>query len=372
MKVVCDRAALVEALALAGSVVPTRTNVKVLRSLAINAEDGLLTVAATNTDVDISIGVPQVEIQTPGKALIPSDKLNQIVRACEDSTVSFETDGKNHLVVRSEDAVFKLNGADPKAFQGAKDFPENAENAFTCSASVLRTLIGRTLFAIAAESSRFAISGVLVEKRGKQLRFVATDGRRLAVAIGDVEGGPEDETFILPSKPLQILNKLVDDPDATVSIVRDESQAIFRIGEGADAAVLSTNLVEGKFPPFEDVIPKDQDKKVCFESSELGSAVRRAALLTNEESKGVRMNFSDDKLLLSSSASEMGEAEIQVELKSYQGEPIEIGFNPTYLTDALRVVDAPEIEIELKAPNKPGVMKVGSSFTYVVMPVNLT
>jgi DNA polymerase-3 subunit beta len=371
MKVVCDRAALVEALALAGSVVPSRTSVPVLRSLAITAEDGVLTVAATNTEVDISIGVPQVEIQTPGKALIPSDKLNQVVRACEDSTITLETE-KNYLMVRSEDAHFKLIGTDPKEFQGVKGFPEDAPSCFTCSASVLRTLIGRTLFATAVENSRYAISGVLAEKRANRLRFVATDGRRLAVALGDVKGGPENDTFIIPSKPLQILNKLVDDPDATVSIAHDDAQAIFKIGEGPDAAVLSANLVEGQFPPFEDVIPKDQDKKVCFESSELGSAVRRAALLTNEESKGVRMTFTDEKLLLSSRASGMGEAEIQVELKSYQGDPIEIGFNPAFLTEALRVVDSPEIEIELKAPNKPGVMKVGADFTYVVMPVNLT
>jgi DNA polymerase-3 subunit beta len=237
---------------------------------------------------------------------------------------------------------------------------------------VLRKLIGRTLFATAVENSRFAISGVLVEKRGKRLRFVATDGRRLAVATGDVSGGAEEDTFIVPSKSLQILNKLLDDPETLVTIAREESHAIFKIGDGADAAVLTTNLVEGQFPPFEDVIPKDQDKKVRFESAELGSAVRRAALLTNEESKGVRMDFTKKELVLSSRAPEMGEAEIHVELKSYEGDPIEIGFNPAYLIDALRVIDSPEILIELKAPNKPGVMKVGNDFTYVVMPVNLT
>ena len=371
MKVVCDRAALVEALALAGSVVPSRTTAPVLGCLSLNAEDGTLTVSATNAEVGLSIGVPQVDIQTAGKALVPSDKLNQIVRACDDSTLTLEIE-KSMLHVRSEDAHFKIFGFDPKEFPGVMEFPENSKNGFSCQASTLRKLIGRTLFATAAETTRFAISGVLVEKRAKRIRFVATDGRRLAVAMGGVEGNEEDETFIIPSKPLQVLNKLVDDPDASVSIARDESQAIFRIGEGPDAAVLSTNLVEGQFPPFEDVIPKDQDKKVCFESSELGSAVRRAALLTNEESKGVRMAFSDKHLLLSSRAPEMGEAEIQVEMKSYQGDPIEIGFNPSYLTEALRVIDSPEIEIELKAPNKPGVIKVGNDFTYVVMPVNLT
>ncbi len=370
MNVVCDRAALVEALSLAGSVVPSRTTAPVLGCLALTAEDGLLTVASTNAEVGISIGVPQVEVKEPGKALVPADKLNQITRACEDSTIALERD-KSVLHVRSEDAHFKIFGFDPQEFPGVREFPETGE-FFNCTGGTLRRLIGRTLFATAVENSRFAISGILVEKRGKHMRFVATDGRRLAVAQGGVTGGAEEQTFILPSKPLQILNKLVDDPDATVQIAQEDSYAIFKVGEGADAAILSTNLVEGQFPPFEDVIPKDQDKRVRFESTELSSAVRRAALLTNEESKGVRMDFSSDGLMLSSRAPEMGEAEIQVELKSYEGDPIEIGFNPAYLTEALRVIDEKEIVIELKAPNKPGVMKLGNEFTYVVMPVSLT
>ena len=151
----------------------------------------------------------------------------------------------------------------------------------------------------------------------------------------------------------------------------DENQAIFAVGEGADAAVLSTNLVEGAFPPFEDVIPKDQDKKVTFDCATLSSAIRRAALLTNEESKGVRMSFADKKLTVTSRAPEMGEAEIHVELTKYEGEPLEIGFNPGFISDALKVVDGAEVIVELKAPNKPGVLRTGNEFTYVIMPVNL-
>ena len=111
---------------------------------------------------------------------------------------------------------------------------------------------------------------------------------------------------------------------------------MFSIGEGSDAAVLSTNLVEGAFPPFEDVIPKDQDKKVTFDASELASAIRQAALLTNEESKGVRMSFKDKMLTLTSRAPEMGEAEIHMDLDKYDGDPLEIGFNPGFIVDALK------------------------------------
>ena len=164
----------------------------------------------------------------------------------------------------------------------------------------------------------------------------------------------------------------MSDPDEPVRVRRDHNQILFQVGDGPGAPVLSSNLVEGSFPPFEDVIPKDQDKRVEFDSSELTSAVRRAALLTNEESKGVRLAFADGSLTLSSRAPEMGEAEITVAAASYQGDPIEIGFNPAYLTEALKHADSSSILVELKAPNKPGVIKVGGDFTYVVMPVNLS
>jgi len=211
---------------------------------------------------------------------------------------------------------------------------------------------------------------VLYDRTGNNLRLVATDGRRLAVATDSCKG-EGDSSAIIPSKALKLLNKLVDDPEAPAKIALDDNQVVIQIGDGADAAVLSSMLVEGTFPPFEDVIPKDQDKRVHFDSHALASAIRRAALLTNEESKGVRMAFADKMLTLTSRAPEMGEAEVTLDIEKYDGDPLEIGFNPGYIVDALNVVDSPDVIIELKAPNKPGVIKTGKDFTYVIMPVNL-
>jgi DNA polymerase-3 subunit beta len=135
--------------------------------------------------------------------------------------------------------------------------------------------------------------------------------------------------------------------------------------------VLSSSLIEGAFPPFEDVIPKEHDRRGTFDTAELSAAVKRAALLTNEESKGVRMSFSPERLVLSSRAPEMGDAEIELSPASWEGTAIEVGFNPGYITDMLRIADVPEVTVELKAPNKPGVIKFGNDFTYVLMPVNL-
>ena len=144
-----------------------------------------------------------------------------------------------------------------------------------------------------------------------------------------------------------------------------------QISFATESAVLTSTLVEGNFPPYQDVIPKDADKKATLDTDVLVSAVRRAALLTNEESKGVQLNFSDAGLNLRSRAPEMGEAEISVECPDYQGDPVEIGFNPTYLLDALKVIDTDKITIDLRASNKPGVIRTGPNFLYVVMPVNM-
>lgn len=369
MKVICDRAALLDAATLVGGVVVNRSPSPVLLCVKLTASDGVLRLAATDTDVGLRLGVDQVDVQEDGEALIPADKLLQIVRASEDPTLTIETDDHTALI-RGAGSRFKIFGYDPAEAPEVREFGDSQPD-FEIDAGQLRTLVQRTLFAAAAEHSRYAINGVLLDRDGKKLRLVATDGRRLAVAKGNCRAEDGQRSCIVPTKALNLVNKLVDDPDSPVRVSVEESQVLFAIGEGADAATLSSNLVEGAFPPFEDVIPKDQDKKVTFNVDSLASAIRRAALLTNEESKGVRLSFADNKLTLQSRAPEMGEAEIELELEKYDSDPMEIGFNPGYITDALKVIDEGQVIIELKAHNKPGVIKTGNDFTYVLMPVNL-
>jgi DNA polymerase-3 subunit beta len=344
MKVICDRGALLDAVT--------------------------LTLSATDLEVGLRLTVEEVDVQDEGDLLVPADKLTQIVRASDDATLTIETEGHT-AHIRGADSHFKVFGFDPGEAPQVRGF-DDVEVDCEMDSGALRTLISRTIFAAAAEHSRYAINGVLFERTGRKLRLVATDGRRLAVAIGDCATPKDgDARCIVPTKALQLAGKLLTDAEATVRIAVEENQAMFAVGDEQHAAVLSTKLVEGAFPPFEDVIPKDQDKKVVFDAGALSSAIRRAALLTNEESKGVRLSFANDQLTLTSRAPEMGEAEIQLKLDSYDGEPLEIGFNPGYIIDALKVVDEPQVLIELKAPNKPGVLRSGKEFTYVIMPVNL-
>ena len=385
MKVICDRAALMDAVNLVSGVVAGRSPRPQLTCIKFEARKdgdggaGTITLSATDAEISIRMTSAQAEVQEDGEALIPADKLRQIVSAEDkDPTLTLETDGEV-TNIRGADAHFKVYGYPVADFPQVPDFPEDsADDSFTIDASTLSMLITRTTFSTARENSRYAINGVLMRREGKKLEMVATDGRRLALAKANANefAGDGPSTCIVPTKALTMANKLLSGCDQ-VRVAVTDNQIIIKFDDsdvaGAGGTVLASNLVDGTFPPYQDVIPKDQDKRATFTVESLGSAVRRAALLTNEESRGVRMAFGKDTqaLTISSRAPEMGEAEINVEMKSFDGDDIEIGFNPAFIIDALKVLPGEEVMIEMKAPNKPGMIKSGSDFVYVVMPVNL-
>jgi DNA polymerase-3 subunit beta len=367
MKVICDRGALVEALNVVGGVVVTRTPKPVLACVKLTAEGSTLTLAATDMEVGITLATARVEVQQAGSALVPADKLSAIVRESIDPTLTIHVE-QDQATITGQDSKFKIFGYQVADFPPVSEFKGDAD--FEVSANDLHRLIALTIFATARENSRYAINGVLVERDGNKLTVVATDGHRLAMAKGACKA-PKSEgkptTAIVPTKALHLLQRLFNDGEETVRVKIENSQILF----ATDAATLASNLVEGNFPPYKDVVPKDGDRKAMLNTDTLVSAFRRAALLTNEESKGVKMSFSKDGLTLTSRAPEMGEAEINVELPEYSGEPIEIGFNPVYMLDALKVIEEDKVNFEFKAGNKPGVLKTAGNFLYVVMPVNL-
>ncbi len=368
MKVICDRGALQETLNTVGPVVLSRTPKPVLQCVKLTADDTGLTVAATDMEAAIRVTTPRVEVAEAGEALIPADKLSQIVRETVDSTLQLETEGEQ-THIRGEDAHFKVFGYPVGDFPPLPQFKGEAQ--FTITGAMLNKLIHQTIYATARENSRYAINGVLMERDGNKVSVVATDGHRLALAKGDCKAAKGDDEVgkaaIVPTKALQLLIRLLTDDDESVRVKVADNQVLF----ATENALLASNLVEGNFPPYQDVVPKDGDRKATLATDALQSAVRRAALLTNEESKGVKLSFSADGLKLTSRAPEMGEAEIDVEVPKYEGDPIEIGFNPAYMLDALKVIDADQVQLDMKASNKPGVLRTGPNFLYVVMPVNL-
>ncbi|MBX3360172.1 MAG: DNA polymerase III subunit beta [Phycisphaeraceae bacterium] len=378
MKVICDRSALLNAVNVVSGVVASRSPRPQLTCVKLTAEKsgkaGSLTLSATDAEISIRLRISQVDVTQPGEVLIPADKLRQIVSA-EDAapTLSLESDG-DACHIKGDDAHFKVLGYPPADFPAIPGLEATTGKAgFTQDAATLGGLIARTVFATARENTRYAINGVLLKRDGKRMEMVATDGRRLALTRTHVAADKDAQPLscIVPTKALNMLTRLLGNPDEQVRISLTDNQIVFALGE---TAVLASNLVEGTFPPYEDVIPKDHDIKVTFDRDVLSSAVRRAALLTNEESRGVRMSFkkADKQVELSSRAPEMGEAEIRVDLAGFDGGDIDIGFNPTFITDALKVIPENQIIMELKSSSKPGLIKSGTDFVYVVMPVSLS
>jgi DNA polymerase-3 subunit beta len=367
MKAICNRGAFLDALNLTGNVVAARTPKPVLQCLKLTADANSLTVAATDLEVAIRYRDNQVQIEQQGETLVQADKLRDIVRESIDDTLSIEITGDT-ANIRGQDSHFKIYTQKATDFPPIPDFEGEADVQITGGA--LKQLIGQTLFAAAKESTRYAFNGVLVVVKGKKISLVSTDGRRLAMAKGDLAPGDkldkDGKKAIIPTKALQLIEKLIDDPEEQVAIQIRENQVIFH----TSSATLTSNLVEGQFPPYDDVIPKDVDKKMSASTADFASAIRRAALLTTEESRGVRLAFSKKGLVLTSRSPESGEATINFPCK-FEGTDIEIGFNPLFLVDALRVVSTDEVTLEMTAPNRPGLLKAGADFLYVIMPVNL-
>lgn len=364
MKFVCDRLALLDALSATSALTSTRTPKPILQCVRLTAEKDQLTLTAYDQEVGLRYRVRQVDVTKPGDTLVGGERLFAIVRESADETLSFET-AQDVLNVRGADSHFQIVGQNVREFPPVPDM--EGDPNFTIKIGPLRSAVDQTLFAAARENTRYAINGVLWEKQDKKLNLVATDGRRLAMSSASLEKSVgEDALAIVPTKALNLIGKLHFSADESLDIRLSSNQIIFR----SERATISSVLVEGHFPKYQDVIPRDQDKKIPLQTAEFLSAVKRASLLASAESKGIRIALSSEGMILSSRAPEQGEATVRLKTE-YSGPDLVIGFNPEFLVDALRVCGE-NITLELKDGAKPGVIKSGPNFQYVVMPVNLS
>lgn len=370
IKAVCDRDALVDALSLITGVVATRTPTPALQCVRLSGQDGRLTLAATDMEVSLTLTIDRIDLESGGDILVPADKFSQIARSCNDSTLTIVGDD-DALLVRSSDSRFKVFGFPISEAPEVFAF-EDIKPDFTVDGTVFKGIMERTIFAAATDHSRYAINGVHLEVHDSQLRLVATNGHRLALATGGCTDHEGTHSCIIPTKAMTLLKRLLQEDGGVVSVKIDDGRVVFHIDDGGGCtATLTSNLVEGTFPPFEDVIPKDLDRKAVVHTQTLHSAVRRAHLMTNEESRGVRLVFDGTSLQITSRAPETGEAEIEIPIESFTGDTLEIAFNPVYIMDALKVITEDEVTIELKRSEKPGLIRSGSDFIYIIMPVSL-
>jgi DNA polymerase-3 subunit beta len=368
MKAKFNKAALHEALGLLTNVVPSRTPKPILRSVRITATEQGVRISATDLETGVDYGIDQVEVIQPGEAVVPADRFSAIVRESTDEVIHVEVSDAS-CQIKGADSQFTIYVQDPQQYPAVPDFDGKAD--IEVALDRLQEGVELCLFAAARESTRYALNGVLWEVKGKKLSLVATDGRRLAKSRVDIASKASKDLpaggVIVPAKTMALLGRVGAGKDEIVGVRLAGNQIVLRCGN----VVISSNLVEGNFPQYEEIIPADYDKKLVLGTEATLSAVRRAALLTNEDSRGVKMSVTKKSLVFSSRAPEMGDAEIEMAV-DYKGEPMEVAFNPQFLIDVLRVIKSDEFELELGQPDRPGLLKSGANFLYVVMPINLS
>jgi DNA polymerase-3 subunit beta len=367
MKVDFNRLALSEALGLVGSVVPSRTPKPILRCVQLIAEDKEVRICATDLEVGVSCVISEVQVREKGEVIVPADRLTAIVRESADDVLVLEA-SEGTCEVKGADSHFTIYGHEPGQYPTVPAFDGKAD--LEVGLNVLQVGIAKVLFATARESSRYAINGVLWQIKDKKLVLVATDGRRLARCRVKLASAPEkDKTpddIIVPAKTMGLLEKIGSNEKDSVSVRLVDNQVLLSCAN----VVISSNLVEGNFPKYEDIIPSDYDKKIKLHKDAALSAVRRSSLLTSEESRGIKLSIAKNKVIFSGRAPEAGDAEIEMPVE-YSGEPIEIGFNPQYLIEVLRVIQESEFDLDLGQSDRPGLIRCGADFLCVLMPISL-
>jgi DNA polymerase-3 subunit beta len=367
MKVRCTKEPLLAALQSAAAVVPARSPKPVLTNVKLEADKGTAILSATDLEIGIRTEVEGMEASAPGAVLLPSGRLMAIVRESPPGTVfDIHSDG-TAAVVKAPRSEFRLPAEDPLEFPSVASFP--GEACFELSAPLVRELVKRTVFATDSESSRYALGGVLVELSGNGVIAVGTDGRRLAKMEGPAAasgGGPADVQPIVPARAMQLIERCLGAADVPVHIAARPSEILVKTGP----TTISARLVEGRFPRWRDVFPdRPEAMKVGVLVGPLLAAVRQAAIVTSEQSKGVDFSFEAGQLVLSGRSAESGESRVEMPI-DHAGPTVRIKLDPRFVSDFLRVLDgSATISIELTDGQSACVCRTEDGYGYVIMPL---
>lgn len=367
MKLVCQRTDLLAACQLASQAVPASQQQPVLRNIKLVADESRCTIEATNSEYGLRLDVSGVTATTGGQLLIPADRLALILRESADETITIEQ-GDPATLVRTGLSEFELNTEDPTSFP---DVPHpRPKQHHAVNAGLLRDAIHRTTFAAGKENARFTLMGTLWEFDAKELRLVATDGKRLAFARCDTKahGGdePPGSPHIVPTKVMQLLERLLGDPDLDVKVTLRENEAFFRVG----SAVLNTKLIDGRYPPYRDIFPKSKAIEIPLPVAQFHSVIRQAAILADSEAQGVEFSFKDRTLTLNTRSPDAGRSKVRMPVE-FSGEPITVTLDPRYVADALRTLpDDQTLTLELIDAKKAAVFRLGVTYAYLVMPMS--
>jgi len=365
MKLSAARDVLLKPLQAVIGVVERRQTMPILSNVLLVAKNGTLSVTATDLEVEL-VAEAEVNVESAGEITVSGRKLLDICRALpEGSDIDISVSGEK-AVVKSGRSKFSLATLPAAEFPSVEDI--QAGQTIEVEQQILGRLIEKTHFSMAQQDVRYYLNGMLLETGGKHLRAVATDGHRLALCEAELDGGGlEEQQVIVPRKGVLELQRLMTGEGA-VNIELGTNHVRIQL----DGIRFTSKLIDGRFPEYDRVIPKESSNEVTADRVAFRGALQRTAILSNEKYRGIRLIIRDSGVVMQAHNPEQEEAEEELEV-TYSGEDIEIGFNVNYLLDALGAVDGDEVTLSVQDGNssclirEPG--KDDSKF--VVMPMRL-
>jgi DNA polymerase-3 subunit beta len=367
MKLTITREKLQEGLVAVAASVPTKTTLPVLSNILLEAVPDGIRLSGTDLDIAVSTKVP-AEVDTEGAVTLPARKLVEIVRELPSAAIRITGAGDQRVNLECGRSKFKLLGMPRDEFPSFPSVP--FDEPWKVTSGDLQKLIGHVAFASSTEESRPILNGVLWQLEGDRMRMVATNGHRLAKMEIPVAGGGASAELIVPPKALEQIRRLFDAAEE-IEIAKSENHLGFRSG---DTLVL-TRLIEGPYPNYEQVIPRENDRTATIDRLAFSSALRRVGVVASDQTHRVRLAFTGGALQLTVSTPDLGEAQDEMSV-AYDGEPLEIGFNATYLLEILKYMPTDEVQVTMKAPERAATIEPAgwddpASYLCLVMPLRL-
>lgn len=364
MEVVLDRDAFLRGLQMVQNIVEPRQTLPILANVLIEAEGDTVRLTATDLEVGARVSIP-ARVGGKGAVTVSARKLAEIVKELPAPAVAMKVHDATTVSLRCGGVTYKLVGLTPDDFPPV--VPASPEAWVVLEAKTLKEMLGQTSFAVSHDETRHALNGVLFSFQSKEVRLVATDGHRLAVSVRSLAQGVGGATGIVPRKAVaEIMRVLGAGEEIQMAIT--ENQFILQMPN----FVMTARLIEGQFPNYEAVIPRNHPGKLTVSRPTLAAALRRVSVMAEERNKPVKFSLSPAALKLSAASTELGEAEEVLEV-SYTGEDVTIGFNSRYVLDAVSPLEKDEILIEFKDALSPGVIKSVEEEGYccVIMPMRI-
>jgi DNA polymerase-3 subunit beta len=373
MEITISKAELNHLLQITQSIVEKKTTMPILANALLTASDSKFSVAATDLEIT-ALATSEAEVQNPGSTTVSAKVLSDIVRELPEGDVHLKVGEAERLEISAPNSSLRMLGVSAEEFPSLPGISVNAKHRVDTAQLV--GMISRTLYAASSDETRFNLNGVCFETvkdagvKGA-LRLAATDGHRLAVVTRQIDGLLIPERVIVPKKGLGEIRRVLDgSEDPQVGIAIEDG---FLVVESSRVK-MSMRLIDGEFPDYGQVIPKDEGVAASVSCSALAESLRRVALMVTDKGKCVKFDFTRNNLRISSSSPELGDAEEHIDI-TYAGEPTSIGFNARYVLDVIASLEGcPTLTIELHGKLGPGRFFSDSDESYlaVVMPMRLS